>query len=105
MERLRKAVEHQGQARAEQQARPAAEERPQQQSRMGGLGRMIERMAGHSDQAAPKPSAGSIAERVSERVASRARAQQADLDFDDLASPDSQDDNVEIPAFLRRQAN
>jgi len=34
------------------------------------------------------------------------RARQQDADFDDLASPDtSGKDNVEIPAFLRRQAN
>jgi cell division protein FtsZ len=64
---------------------------------------MLERMAGHSDQAAPKPAAGSISERVNERVAVRARQQ--DADFDDLASPDASGDNVEIPAFLRRQAN
>ena len=48
--------------------------------------------------------ASSIAERVNDRVAVRAR--QHDTDFDDLASPDSNGkDNVEIPAFLRRQAN
>lgn len=62
-------------------------------------------MAGHgNDQApAPKPAASSISERVSDRVAARARQQ--DADFDDLASPDADQDNVEIPAFLRRQAN
>ncbi len=63
---------------------------------------MLERMAGHSD-SAPKPPASSISERVNERVAVRARQQETD--FDDLASPDSAQDNVEIPAFLRRQAN
>ena len=34
-----------------------------------------------------------------------ARARQAETDFDDLTSPDAAQDNVEIPAFLRRQAN
>ena len=108
MERLRRAVEHHGE-RQQQQPRAAAKEQPveapRNQSRMAGLGRMLERMAGHGDQpaAAPKPPASSISERVNERVAVRARQQEAD--FDDLASPDSAQDNVEIPAFLRRQAN
>ena len=51
---------------------------------------------------APRASSGSIAERVSDRLA---RARQAETDFDDLTSPDAAQDNVEIPAFLRRQAN
>ena len=51
-----------------------------------------------------KPAAATIAERVNERVASRTRSG-FDAGFDDLASPDRADDNVEIPAFLRRQAN
>ncbi|MBW7057355.1 cell division protein FtsZ [Paracoccus bogoriensis] len=100
MDRLRRAVEHHGQT-----TRPAAvQPQPQQSSsRMSGLGRMLERMAGHGGEGAAKPPAASIAERVSERVAVRARQQEAD--FDDLASPDNVKDNVEIPAFLRRQAN
>ncbi len=102
MARLQRAVENHG----ERQARGAAPA-PQanaQQSRMGGLGRLIERVAGHADgAAAAKPAASTIAERVSERVASRAR--QSESDFDNLASPDAGEDNVEIPAFLRRQAN
>ena len=60
---------------------------------------MIERMAGHGD----KPSAASIADRVNERLSAR-RQGNLDTDFDDLAD-DSQTDNSEIPAFLRRQAN
>jgi cell division protein FtsZ len=100
LERLRRAVENKGER---QQPQPAPQEPVRAQSRMAGLGRMLERMAGHSDQAAPKPAAGSISERVNERVAVRARQQ--DADFDDLASPDASGDNVEIPAFLRRQAN
>lgn len=114
MDRLRRAVEHHGQGRAQQQP---AERAPQQvadaqqrsshgQSRMSGLGRMLERMAGHNEQgghAPSKPGGSSIAERVSDRVAARARQQETD--FDDLADPDHGQDNVEIPAFLRRQAN
>ena len=100
LERLRRAVEHKGERN---QPAPQPAEPPRIQSRMAGLGRMLERMAGHADQSAPKPAAGSISERVSERVAVRARQQETD--FDDLASPDAAGDNVEIPAFLRRQAN
>lgn len=112
LERLQRAVAHPGEARqqpaARQQQQPAAVEEPRAGAgRMAGLGRMLERMAGHTGQggvtAPAKPPAGTIAERVSERVASRAREQEAN--FDDLASPDSQGDNIEIPAFLRRQAN
>nr|WP_111297892.1 cell division protein FtsZ [Paracoccus saliphilus] len=102
MDRLRRAVDNHGQGN-----RPAPQpqaDTSRVQSRMSGLGRMLERMAGHGDQPpAAKPGASSIAERVNERVAVRARQQ--DSDFDDLASPDSAQDNVEIPAFLRRQAN
>ena len=99
LERLRRAVEHKG-----ERQQPAPQPEPvRTQSRMMGLGRMLERMAGHADTSAPKPSAASISERVNERVAVRARQQETD--FDDLASPDAGGDNVEIPAFLRRQAN
>ena len=51
---------------------------------------------------AERPRPETIAERVSDRMA---RARQTDTSFDDLASPDANQDNVEIPAFLRRQAN
>ncbi|MFN3273133.1 MAG: cell division protein FtsZ [Paracoccus sp. (in: a-proteobacteria)] len=104
MDRLRRAVENHGQNSrnaAPQQADAQAD--PRAQSRMSGLGRMLERMAGHGGDQAGKPPASSIAERVSDRVAVRARQQETD--FDDLASPDAAQDNVEIPAFLRRQAN
>ena len=61
---------------------------------------MMERLAGgHAEQ---RPRNETIAERVNDRMA---RARQAETDFDDLAAPDSDKDNVEIPAFLRRQAN
>ncbi|MEF9603885.1 cell division protein FtsZ, partial [Paracoccus sp. PXZ] len=73
------------------------------QGRMGGLSRMLERISGHGEQA-EKPAPSTIAERVNERVAARNRSG-FDAGFDDLASPDRAGDNVEIPAFLRRQAN
>ncbi len=104
LDRLRRAVEHHGErqpARAPQPQQPS--EPARHQSRMSGLGRMLERMAGHGDHGTGKPAASSIAERVSDRVAARARQQ--DVDFDDLASPDAAESDVEIPAFLRRQAN
>ncbi|WBU59463.1 cell division protein FtsZ [Paracoccus albus] len=84
---------------APRKAEPAAPSR-NSESRMAGLGRMIERMAGHGGD---KPSAASIADRVNERLSAR-RQGNLDADFDDLAD-DSQADSSEIPAFLRRQAN
>ncbi|MDT1061564.1 cell division protein FtsZ [Paracoccus sp. CPCC 101403] len=85
---------------------PAQDIASRVQSRMGGLSRMLERISGHGDSssAAEKPPASTLAERVNERVAAR-RSTGFDAGFDDLASPDRSDDNVEIPAFLRRQAN
>ncbi|WP_022708155.1 cell division protein FtsZ [Paracoccus zeaxanthinifaciens] len=102
MDRLRRAVDNRSQQGAAAQQQPQQAD-PRANSRMSGLGRMLERMAGHGEQGAQKPAASSIAERVNERVAVRARQQETD--FDDLASPDNGGDNVEIPAFLRRQAN
>ncbi|MBC9248230.1 cell division protein FtsZ [Paracoccus sp. 11-3] len=108
MDRLRRAVEHHGER--QQAARQPQQQEPARgavagQGRMAGLSRMLERMAGHGGEQPPasKPAASSIAERVSDRVAARARQQETD--FDDLASPDADQDQVEIPAFLRRQAN
>ncbi|CAM3433804.1 cell division protein FtsZ [Paracoccus nototheniae] len=103
MERLRRAVDNHGRSTPAAAAPQAPQPAPAPNSRMSGLGRMLERMAGHGESGGQKPGASSIAERVNERVATRARQQ--DADFDDLASPDSGKDNVEIPAFLRRQAN
>ena len=103
MDRLRRAVDNHNQTGSASGAPKQPAQAPAAQSRMSGLGRMLERMAGHGDQPSQKPSSSSIAERVNERVATRARQQETD--FDDLASPDSGQDNVEIPAFLRRQAN
>ena len=87
----------------QQQQQHAADQQSRTQSRIAGLGRMIERMAG-GGQAEEKPAPSSLAERVSERVASRQRSG-FDAGFEDLASPDSNVDRNEIPAFLRRQAN
>jgi cell division protein FtsZ len=66
-------------------AAPRAEERPR-----FGLGQLINRMAGHSSDAQ--------AER-----AQAARPQQPAAQFDD--DHEAEDDRIEIPAFLRRQAN
>ena len=101
-ERLRRAVENQP-ARAAAAQKPAPTEQDRHQGRMAGLGRMLERIAGHGADQPARPAAASIAERVSDRMAARSRQQEAD--FDDLSSPDQAQDNVEIPAFLRRQAN
>ncbi|MDN3712224.1 cell division protein FtsZ [Paracoccus cavernae] len=107
LDRMRRATQ---QAPAERAPQPrAAAPAPQPESargmgRMAGLGRMIERMAGGQEQPQEKPAPSSIAERVSERVASRQKSG-FDAGFEDLASPDRADDRVEIPAFLRRQAN
>ncbi|MDO5369899.1 cell division protein FtsZ [Paracoccus sp. (in: a-proteobacteria)] len=81
--------------------RPGAPEPTTAQGRMSGLGRMLNRVAGTSPEA-ERPRPETIAERVSDRMA---RVRKAEADFDDLASPDAGQDNVEIPAFLRRQAN
>ena len=101
-ERLQRAI-HRDPAEAPRRAAPQpATEAPRGPARMAGLGRMMERLAGGHPTEQDRPRAETIAERVSDRMA---RARQAETDFDDLASPDSAQDNVEIPAFLRRQAN
>ncbi|MDS9468677.1 cell division protein FtsZ [Paracoccus sp. MBLB3053] len=107
MSRLAQAVQRAPERQQAAPNRPAAPPAGQDvasrvQSRMGGLSRMLERISGHGEQEKPAPS--TIAERVNERVAAR-RSSGFDAGFDDLASPDRADDNVEIPAFLRRQAN
>ncbi|KGJ04118.1 cell division protein FtsZ [Paracoccus halophilus] len=109
MERLAAAVQRapERQAAAQQrnhpQAQHPADDPRNNPGRMGGLSRMLERISGHGEQA-EKPPAATIAERVNERVAAR-KSSGFDAGFDDLASPDRAGDNVEIPAFLRRQAN
>ncbi|MFG6081320.1 cell division protein FtsZ [Paracoccus litorisediminis] len=101
---VQRAPERQAAPQPRQPAQPQQDVASRVQSRMGGLSRMLERISGHSDHSAEKPAASTIAERVNERVAAR-RSGGYDAGFDDLSSPDRADDNVEIPAFLRRQAN
>jgi len=106
MQRLAAAVQKAPERQAAAQNRAAQQQPAEQgraQGRMGGLSRMLERISGHGEQA-EKPAPSTIAERVNERVAARNRSG-FDAGFDDLASPDRAGDNVEIPAFLRRQAN
>ncbi|WP_062560259.1 cell division protein FtsZ [Paracoccus aminovorans] len=108
MQRLAAAVQKAPERQAAAQGRPAPQQQPaadaaRGQGRMAGLSRMLERISGHGEQA-EKPAPSTIAERVSERVQAR-RSGGFDAGFDDLASPDRSGDNVEIPAFLRRQAN
>ncbi|WP_017999980.1 cell division protein FtsZ [Paracoccus sp. N5] len=108
MQRLAAAVQKAPERQAAAQGRPAQQQQPaadpaRGQGRMAGLSRMLERISGHGEQA-EKPAPSTIAERVSERVQAR-RSGGFDAGFDDLASPDRGGDNVEIPAFLRRQAN
>jgi cell division protein FtsZ len=55
-----------------------------------GIGSLINRMAGHAEAAAPAAAPG-------------ARMQPPVTAYDD--DPDSDQDRIEIPAFLRRQAN
>ncbi len=72
-------------------ARPAPEPEdraPEKGSRFG-LGSLINRMAGHSSEAAP------AARRMSPPVSH----------YDEDPAPAASDDRIEIPAFLRRQAN
>lgn len=98
MERLNRAAGRHPEAAP--QPAPRAERSPEhEQRRTTGLSRMFERMAGSADHA-PKPSGATLAE----RVASRVKANQQP-DFDDLASPDHAQDDPQVPAFLRRQAN
>ncbi|MFV0291967.1 MAG: cell division protein FtsZ [Paracoccus sp. (in: a-proteobacteria)] len=106
LERMRRAAAAQPGAASRAPApsrrqQPQAESEARGESRMAGLGRMIERMAGGHQ--GDKPSASSIADRVSERMSVR-RQGNLDAEFDDLAD-DSPADSTEIPAFLRRQAN
>lgn len=104
MERLENAIRKEP-VRQQQAQQPAEDHSARGQNRMAGLGRMLERMAGGNNPAAEdKPTASSLAERVSERVASRQRSG-FDAGFEELGNPDHAEDSREIPAFLRRQAN
>ncbi|MFN6925341.1 MAG: cell division protein FtsZ [Tabrizicola sp.] len=68
-------------------AAPAAAAKPR-----FGIGSLINRMAGHLEQAAPAASPAS-------------RTQPPVTAYDDDMDPDTDQDRIEIPAFLRRQAN
>jgi cell division protein FtsZ len=57
-----------------------------------GIGSLINRMAGHLEQSAPAASPAS-------------RTQPPVTAYDDDMDPDTDQDRIEIPAFLRRQAN
>ncbi|WP_347267227.1 cell division protein FtsZ [Paracoccus sp. (in: a-proteobacteria)] len=105
VDRLAAAVQSAPERQAAAQGRPLTPppEPAPAHNRMSGISRMFTRLSGHGEPA-EKPAATTIAERVNERVAARSRSG-FDAGFDDLASPDKAGDNVEIPAFLRRQAN
>jgi cell division protein FtsZ len=77
--------------------RPSAQPAPQPAAAAGakprfGIGSLINRMAGHIESAPERP-------------ASQGRAQPPVTAFDDEAEPGSDHERIEIPAFLRRQAN
>jgi cell division protein FtsZ len=74
-------------APAPQQAAPAAAAKPR-----FGIGSLINRMAGHLEAQGPA-------------TAPVSRAQPPVTAYDDAQDPDTDQDRIEIPAFLRRQAN
>ncbi len=73
---------------------PAAAARAADKPRFG-IGSLINRMAGHAE-----PAAAPVAER-----GSPARPQQQAAAYDEEPDQNSEQDRIEIPAFLRRQAN
>ncbi|GAB4261211.1 MAG: cell division protein FtsZ [Pararhodobacter sp.] len=91
LERLRAAVMKQPEAapRRPQPAQPSQPAQHQERSRFGGLGSLINRMSGNSHDAAP----------ATQR---RVPPMQA---YDDEPHHGESTDRIEIPAFLRRQAN
>ncbi|SLN35202.1 Cell division protein FtsZ [Aquimixticola soesokkakensis] len=108
MSRLQAAVSKQPQARAPQpQHAPRAEARPEPEQKAGrfGINSIINRMTGSEAQGqapapqpqpAPRPSAQAPAYRQ------QPQTQQA---YDDEQEPNPEQERIEIPAFLRRQAN
>ncbi|HBD89931.1 MAG TPA: cell division protein FtsZ, partial [Gemmobacter sp.] len=85
----------QPQAAAPRAAAPApAPARAAEKPRFG-IGSLINRMAGHAAEPAPAPEP---------RQAPRAQAQQAPA-YDDEPELSADQERIEIPAFLRRQAN
>ncbi len=82
---------------------PSAHEGGMRSTLSNNLGRLIDRMAHSAREATTaRPAPTTVAERVSERVATNKARQES---FDDLADPDQARDVSEVPAFLRRQAN
>jgi len=104
LDRLAAAVNKPADAAPRVRQVPASEPAPAAapHGRMGGLARMLERMSGQPHADGSRQSAASLAERISDRVAQRRGGLE---DFDGIDDPDRGNDPVEIPAFLRRQAN
>jgi cell division protein FtsZ len=71
------------------QPRPATAEKPR-----FGINSLINRMTGHAAEGQPP-----------ERAPAPARAQPPVTAYDDEQDADPEQDRIEIPAFLRRQAN
>jgi cell division protein FtsZ len=91
---VQKAPEH-AQARPAAQAprpQPMAEREPERGSRFG-IGSLISRMAGHGHE--PQQAAHAQQRRVAPPVSH----------YDEEVAPAASEDRIEIPAFLRRQAN
>lgn len=88
MARLQAAVN-----KAPQPAAPAPAARPVAEKPRMGLGSLINRMTGHGY------------EPVAERGAQPARQQPPVTSYEEEAEPDAEQERIEIPAFLRRQAN
>ena len=99
MDRLRAAVmkqpEHAPAPRAPQPVQHQPQPQPQAgRSRLGGLGTLIHRMAGSADHQGGQANA-----------AGHARVQPPVQAYDDEPQARASQDRIEIPAFLRRQAN
>ncbi|WP_068299669.1 cell division protein FtsZ [Pararhodobacter sp. CCB-MM2] len=95
--RLRRAVEKQPEAPAARRPMaPAPQPAPQPEARRGGISGLIHRMAGGHG--------GSQAAAAAEQPARHNRAQPQVQAYDDEPQHRAQD-QIEIPAFLRRQAN
>ncbi|MGB3244331.1 MAG: cell division protein FtsZ [Sulfitobacter sp.] len=105
MERLRAAAQrsstnHQPQAAPAQQARPAAATQPTGEKPRFGINSLINRMTGHGDgEAQPQATQRPARQQppMQNRASSAAPQPQAEADADQ--------ERIEIPAFLRRQAN
>jgi cell division protein FtsZ len=104
IDRLRQAVAHQPEpvqaAPRAPVAAPAAEQRP----RFAGLGSLINRMTGHAEPAAPTRPQPSL-HQSGVYQARAAAPQPAAPAWEEQPAPRAQDERIEIPAFLRRQAN